>query len=82
MNTGRLTEAMFDAVVARLAEALAVAEPAADQRVTSAANARKAVEHLVADLVALEQQLVPCAGKREQPAVRAAAVRSRPVLGC
>ena len=28
VNTGRLTEAMFDAVVARLAEALAVAEPA------------------------------------------------------
>ena len=28
VNTGRLTEAMFDAVVARLADALAVAEPA------------------------------------------------------
>ena len=59
VNTGRLTEAMFDAVVAR------ASLPSSPRGSHSAApgdlvgKSQERGQHLIADLVALEQELVP-----------------------
>ena len=78
VNTGRLTEAMFDAVVARLAAALAAGAGRRGQRVTSSAKVADRVQHAVADLVALAAAARAAPpGKALQPAMRQAAHRRR-----